>query len=51
MARGRSWGFVRGQALSQAMLLFWKHGYSGASHKALLSAMAVTHRQSLIAAF
>lgn len=51
MARGRSWGFDREQALEQAMLLFWERGYSGASYKALLSAMAVPHPQSLIAAF
>ena len=51
MARGRAWGFDREQALSQAMLLFWERGYSGASYKALLSAMSVPHPQSLIAAF
>lgn len=51
MARGRSWGFDREQALEQAMLLFWERGYGGASYKTLLSAMAVPHPQSLIAAF
>lgn len=33
------------------MLLFWEQGYSGTSFKALQSAMAIPHPQSLIAAF
>jgi AcrR family transcriptional regulator len=33
------------------MLLFWEWGYSGTSFRALQSAMAIPHPQSLIAAF
>jgi TetR/AcrR family transcriptional regulator, transcriptional repressor for nem operon len=51
MARGRPSGFDREQALEQAMLLFWQHGYGGASYKALLPAMAIRHPQSLVLTF
>ncbi|WP_052083586.1 TetR/AcrR family transcriptional regulator [Methylobacterium oryzae] len=51
MARGRSWGFDRERALEQAMMLFWERGYGGASYTTLLSAMAVPHPNSLVAAF
>ncbi|WP_139342596.1 TetR/AcrR family transcriptional regulator [Methylobacterium radiotolerans] len=51
MARGRSWGFDRERALEQAMMLFWERGFGGASYTTLLSAMAVPHPNSLVAAF
>ncbi|RAA21994.1 TetR/AcrR family transcriptional regulator, partial [Burkholderia multivorans] len=38
MMRGRPPAFERDQALLEAARLFWRHGYSGTSTRALTSA-------------
>ena len=47
---GRPRSFDREAALASAMLVFWKHGYEGASIPTLTRAMGITP-QSLYAAF
>ncbi|MBE1546952.1 AcrR family transcriptional regulator [Mycobacterium sp. OAS707] len=49
-ARGRPRSFDRAHALRQAMEVFWKHGYEGASISDLTSAMGI-NSPSLYAAF
>ncbi|MFD4573911.1 TetR/AcrR family transcriptional regulator [Streptomyces sp. NPDC058417] len=48
--RGRPRGFDRDEALLQATLLFWQHGYEGASVSDLTTAMGISP-PSLYAAF
>jgi AcrR family transcriptional regulator len=48
--RGRPRGFDRGQALEQAMLLFWEKGFQGVSMSELTQAMGI-NAPSLYAAF
>lgn len=48
--RGRPRSFDRQQALTNAMLAFWAHGYEGTSIAALTAAMSIT-APSLYAAF
>ena len=50
MARGRPREFDAEQALDAALLVFWRHGYEGASLAALAEAMGV-NMPSLYAAF
>lgn len=50
MNRGRPPGFDRDHALLEAARLFWRHGYSGTSTRALTSAIGISS-SSLYAAF
>ncbi|MFE2657713.1 MULTISPECIES: TetR/AcrR family transcriptional regulator [unclassified Brevibacterium] len=50
MMRGRPPAFERDQALLEAARLFWRHGYSGTSTRALTSAIGISS-SSLYAAF
>lgn len=50
MARGRPRQFDAERALDEALLVFWRHGYEGASLAALAAAMGV-NMPSLYAAF
>jgi len=50
MAAGRNRGFDKENALDEAMLVFWKNGYSGTSLSDLTSAMDI-NKSSLYAAF
>ena len=52
MARtGRPRGFDRDEAITQAMHLFWEHGYEGASLAVLRHAMGDISSASFYAAF
>lgn len=48
--RGRPLGFERDRAVLEAARLFWRHGYSGTSTRALTTALGVSS-SSLYAAF
>lgn len=50
-SRGRPMAFDKGNALQNAMMLFWEKGYEGASLAELLSVMGINNKPSLYRTF